>query len=206
MAAGYSTREVARMLKIPEQRLREFVRAGILGPHHTEQTAGQCFDFRDMLVLRMAMRLVSNGLPARRVKKALVLLQNQIRAGQPLSGVQLFAEGGKVLASDGHALWEPESGQQRLRFDAPAAIAEGAQATTIVSAGAAASTSNGKDAAGRALNAGASANAGPGSTNPSAATDASGLPASADGWFDVAMQLEDCEPHRAYEVIGRAHV
>lgn len=182
MTAGYSTRDVAKLLKVPEQRVREFVRAGVLGPREVPTAGeGHRFDFRDVLVLRMAARLVANGLPPRRVKKALVLLRDQIRGDRPLSGVQLFTEGGRVLASDGHTLWEPESGQQHLRFDGPTNDeASGSEAVA--------------------------ATPGPGVAVPVAPrpVEPTTLPDTADGWFDLAMQLEDSEPHRAYEAYLKA--
>jgi tetratricopeptide (TPR) repeat protein len=176
MTAGYSTREVAKLLKVPEQRVREFVRAGVLGPRTADKRSGLRFDFRDVLVLRMAARLVANGLQPRRVKKALLLLRNQIRGDKPLSGLQLFAEGGRVLASDGKTLWEPESGQQHLRFEAAHEAEE--------------------------PDAGPTPAPEPVTGRPS--TDEPALPQTADGWFDLAMQLEDIEPHRAYEAYLKA--
>ncbi len=184
MTGGYSTREVAKLLKVPEQRVREFVRAGVLGSRPTEGGALR-YDFRDVLVLRMAARLVANGLPPRRVKKALLLLRDQIRGERPLSGVPLYAEGGRVLASDGHALWEPESGQHHLRFDAEREAELEAEAQA-------------EDEAVETATELAMLEA------PAPASPAAVPPATADGWFDIAMQLEDSEPHRAYEAYLKA--
>jgi len=164
MSAGYSTREVAKLLKMSERRVRELVRAGVAGSHAGRELR---FDFRDVLVLRMAHRLVEHGLPARRVKRALQLLRKQIRDERPLTGVQLFAEGGRVLASDGNSLWEPESGQQHLRFaPADAGDAPAREAVPVEVA--------------RPGPLGVAPESGP------------------DHWFDVAMQLEDSAPHKAY--------
>lgn len=194
MTAGYGTREVAKLLKVPESRVREFVRAGVLGarPSSCERTLR--FDFRDVLVLRMASRLVSNGLSPRRVKKALLLLRSQIRGDRPLTGVQLFTEGGRVLASDGHLVWEPESGQQHLRFDAEDEADDGDERPPVAarsSPGAAAAVSE-------------SAPLRLAPAEEPLPADASGLPATADGWFELAMHLEDSEPHRAYEAYLKA--
>ncbi len=166
MTAYYSASEVARMLKMSEKRLRGFVRDGILGTRDPEGKQRVRFDFRDMLVLRMAARLMEHGLSSQRVKKALRLLQEQVRSSQPLSGLQLFAEGGRLVASDGNISWEPESGQQRLRFDVTKS--EGDRPERL-----------GRD--------------------DTAVVNVSGLPKTAEGWFELAMQWEDCEPHRAYE-------
>jgi tetratricopeptide (TPR) repeat protein len=189
MTAGYTTREVARLLKMPEHRVREFVRAGIVSGSKAQPPPGRKrvelrFDFRDVLLLRMANRLVANGLPARRVKRALVLLKEQIRGDKPLTGVQLFAEGGKVLASDGRALWEPESGQQHLRFDAPEKSDE---------------EEDGDEAA-----AGDPRPIGTREGGSALPLEEAEEPRTADTWFDLAMQLEQTEPHRAYKAYLRA--
>lgn len=176
MSAGYTTREVARLLKMPEHRVREFLRAGVLGATENREGRGLRFDFRDVLLLRMANRLVANGLPARRVRRALQLLRSQVRSDQPLTGVQLYAEGRRVLASDGDAVWEPESGQQHLRFDAPEEPGEDAHAAPERT-----------------------------SPTPRGPTPLDiGQPDNANGWFDLALRLEQSEPHKAYAAYIKA--
>src|SRR4051812_12194937 len=98
MTAGYSTREVAKLLKMPEHRVRLFVRAGVVTGQSAIGAKELRFDFRAVSILKMANRLLQNGLPAKRVKRALVLLKRQIREERPLSGVKLYAEGARVVA------------------------------------------------------------------------------------------------------------
>ncbi len=127
MNAGFSTREIAKLLKMPEQRIRALVRAGIVQGALGQDAEGRTephFDFRDLLVLRMAGRLLATGLSPQRVKRAMLLLRQQVEGSRPLSGVQVFTEGRRVLASAEGVVWEPESGQQHLRFAAPAPRAE----------------------------------------------------------------------------------
>lgn len=139
----------------------------------------------------MANRLVGHGLPPRRVKRALMLLRQQIRGERPLSGVQLFAEGSKLLASDGHVLWEPESGQQRLRFDGPDGDEGGEGKSAVLGRPAANPPAAKKDTVAP-------------QTTSVAVDISSALPTTADGWFDLALQLEELEPHRAYEAYLKA--
>jgi tetratricopeptide (TPR) repeat protein len=169
MSGEYSTRAVAKLLKMPERRVREFVKAGVVGRRLGDSGSEQRFDFRDVVVLRMAGRLLDNGLSPGKVRQALTLLKRQVQHDKPITGLQLFAEGGKVLASDGEVLWEPVSGQAHLNF-APKKMA-------------------------------AEPTPGPRSA---AALSASERDLGADSWFDIAMSLEDSEPHRAYDAYLRA--
>jgi len=208
MVAGYGTREVARMLKMPAQRVRALARAGIVSggapaPKADRANVGASpatkpsaaknelrFDFRDLLLLRMANRLMTNGLSARRVKRALGLLKEQIRGDQPLTGVQVFAEGGRLLASDHHGTWEPESGQQHLRFDATLHDddADGDDEDEGLAKPAATRTALDMVSPGAALD-----------DTRAAVPLAADEPVTAERWFDLGMALEDSEPHRAYK-------
>lgn len=191
MSAGYSTREVAKLVNLPERRIRAYARAGLVG--RNDEAALEAgprrslrFDFRDLLVLRMAARLLSEGLPPIRVQKALAALRRQI-AEQPLSGTQLYHEDGCVVARSGGSTWHPESGQFLLRFAAkrvpetppqvPLPLRRVADAAQML----------------------AEANATPA---PPSAEDANA--ANADTWFDMALELEETEPQRAYELYLRA--
>lgn len=173
MNAGYTTRDVAKLLKMPEHRVRELVRAGVVGEGREPKRLR--FDFRDVVVLRMAHRLVQNGLPPKRVKKALVLLKEQIHRG-PLTGISVFAEGQRLFASDGERLWEPESGQQYLQFEKPEVDDAPVPAPVAPSA----------------------------SVPPDFMRDDAPRSSSADSWFDIGLGLEESEPHRAYEAYLKA--
>ena len=182
MLAGYSTREVAKLVNLPERRIRAYARAGLVGL----QRRPFRFDFRDLLVLRMAARLLSEGLPPIRVQKALAALRRQI-AEQPLSGTQLDHEDGRVVARSGGSTWHPESGQFLLRFAAKRVPESQPQAPLPLR---------------RAANAAsmlAVANATPA---PPSAQEANS--ADADTWFDRALDLEQSDPQRAYELYLRA--
>ena len=58
MSGDYSTRAVAKLLKMPERRVREFVRAGVVGRRAHETAKELRFDFRNAL---------SNNVPVGRV-------------------------------------------------------------------------------------------------------------------------------------------
>jgi tetratricopeptide (TPR) repeat protein len=110
-------------LKLPEHRIRSYVYTGVvtggrevLAPHGRGAGQRLRFDFRDILVLKTARKLLSAGLPPQKVERALVALKNQLRANRHLSSLKLNIDGGQILVTDGEVRWEAESGQTRLDF------------------------------------------------------------------------------------------
>ncbi len=118
---GYSTREVAKLLAVPDSRVRGYVRAGFLSP---ERGAGRRwrFSFQDLVFLRTAGGLVEAGVPHRRIRRALRRLRAQMPANRPLTGVRIAAEGSRIVVEEGSRRWQPESGQ--ILFDFGAADAQ----------------------------------------------------------------------------------
>jgi tetratricopeptide (TPR) repeat protein len=114
--SGYSAQDVARMLGVPPARLRAYVRSGVLAPERG--TRGELrFSFQDLLLLRTAEGLVRERVPPRRVASALLKLRASLPEARPLTGVQLGAEGQLVVAREGSARWQVESGQVLLDFE-----------------------------------------------------------------------------------------
>jgi DNA-binding transcriptional MerR regulator len=139
---GYSAQEVAKMLGLSPGRLRAYVRAGLLSAERSVEGRLR-FSFQDLLLLRTAEGLVAERIAPRRVVRALKKLRahlDQNRHGdrhgdrhddRPLTGVPLSADGDRIVAHDGDARWQPESGQVLLAFpdahaqpttDAPVAL------------------------------------------------------------------------------------
>ncbi len=185
----YSTREVARLLDLPERRIRGWVRTGVVSggrqdpcPSGRGTGAKLRFDFRDLLVLKAAGKLLAAGLTAARVEQALLALRRQLGPTRPLSALRLSVEGGQVLVSDGEVHWEPASGQARLTFpaprpDRPAPPSPEAQALRDVLQ---------RKRLGVGL--------GPGGAEQR----------SADEWFNLGLDLEPDDPDAAYEAYVRA--
>jgi tetratricopeptide (TPR) repeat protein len=113
--AGYGTPEVVTRLGLTPSQVRGYVRAGFLAPARGPRGAFR-FSFQDLLVLRTAFGLLAARVPARRVKRALRRLREQLGEGRPLSGVHITAEGDEVVVRDGHTRWEPVSGQVLFDF------------------------------------------------------------------------------------------
>ena len=104
------------MLGLTPARLRGYIRSGVLSPERG--TRGELrFSFQDLLLLRTAEGLVRERIPPRRVLRALQKLRQRLPDSQPLTGVQLAAEGESVVVRDGGARWQAESGQVLLDFE-----------------------------------------------------------------------------------------
>lgn len=110
---GYTTKQVAEILGLTEQRVRSFARAGLSarGPGNALR-----FTFQDIVLLRAARELLDQDVPARRVRAALLSLRAQLPQGRPLSAVRVSAQGDRVVVRDQDTAWEPETGQVALDF------------------------------------------------------------------------------------------
>lgn len=113
--AGYPTREVVAILGLTPAQVRGWVRAGFLSPGRGPRGAFR-FSFQDLLVLRAAEGLLAAKIPARRVRRALRRLRDQLGEGRSMTGVHITAEGDDVVVRDGETRWEPESGQVIFDF------------------------------------------------------------------------------------------
>ena len=113
---GYTASDVEKMLGLSPARLRAYLRAGLLSPERGAQGELR-FSFQDLRLLRTAEGLVRERIPPRRVRQALQRLRARFDDQQPLSGLQLEAEGDRVVVRDGDARWQAESGQVLLDLD-----------------------------------------------------------------------------------------
>jgi tetratricopeptide (TPR) repeat protein len=113
-AAGYTVREVARLLRVSPARVRQYVQDGLIeaarGSRHEYR-----FTFQDLVLLRAARQLVDAGIPRRRIRRALAELKRALPGGHSPAEVQIGVENGAVVVDDGTKRWCPESGQ--LHFD-----------------------------------------------------------------------------------------
>ncbi|MEA2698679.1 MAG: hypothetical protein QOI66_2950 [Myxococcales bacterium] len=124
--SGYSANEVEKMLGLSPARLRAYVRAGLLTPQRGAEGELR-FSFQDLRLLRNAEGLVRDRIAPHRVRRALQSLQARLQARtddrQPLSALQLEAEGNGVVVRDGSTRWQAESGQFLLDLSAPGTAA-----------------------------------------------------------------------------------
>jgi len=113
----FSLREAARILEVPEARLRALARAGFLASQRGP-IGPLSFGFQDLLLLRTTRGLLESGVPMRRIRRIWASLREQLAADLPLTSITIHTDGEEVVASDGSTRWRPDSGQFLLNFDA----------------------------------------------------------------------------------------
>ena len=114
-STGYAARDVAKLLGLTVEQIRAYVRAGFLRPRRGPRGEFR-FSFQDLVLLRTGKALMTR-LPARKVRRALRKLQEQLPCGRELTGIRITAEGDTIVVHDGSSTWIPESGQALLNFE-----------------------------------------------------------------------------------------
>lgn len=115
----FTTGEVAKILDLSEARIRACVRAGLVSPR---KGAGRqwLFEFQDLLLLKTTKDLLDARVPVKRIRRMLASLRRQLPEDQHLSTITIYADGRRVVAWDGKARWQPDSGQFLFNFDVQA--------------------------------------------------------------------------------------
>ena len=114
-----TTHEVAKALGLSDSRIRTCARAAMLAP--ARDRGGRLrWSFPDLLLLRTAKELLEARIPARRIRRMIASLRRQLPADRALSSLTIYADGRRVVAWDGAARWQPDSGQFLFNFDAQA--------------------------------------------------------------------------------------
>src|SRR5262249_46425785 len=115
----FTTREVAKIALLPDARIRSCVRAGVLAPHRDRRGRLE-WTFQDLLLLKTTKGLLDARVPLARIKRMVGSLRRQLPDDQTLSSVTIYADGQHVVAWDGAARWQPDSGQFLFNFDVQA--------------------------------------------------------------------------------------
>jgi DNA-binding transcriptional MerR regulator len=112
----YSLREAARILEVPEARLRALARTGFVASQRGP-IGPVSFGFQDLLILRTTRGLLESGVPMRKIRRTWASLREQLAAGLPLTSITVHADGEEIVATDGNASWRPDSGQVLIEFE-----------------------------------------------------------------------------------------
>jgi len=105
----YTLSDAAALLGVTESRVRSLVARGLLPVRGRPE--GRAFTFRDLVLLRSAKGLADRKVAPRRIRTALKRLGSQLPRGRAASSVVLDTQGRQLVARDGSAAWEPETGQ-----------------------------------------------------------------------------------------------
>ena len=116
---GYSTSNVAELLGIKAETIREIARAGVLDP---ERTSGNHyrFSFQDIVILRTAKELLDAGVRKASLNQSLLQLKQRLPAERSLSSLRIAGDAGAVVICQDEQMYNAESGQIHFNF----AIAE----------------------------------------------------------------------------------
>ncbi len=112
----FTTREVAKILELPEERIRSCARAGFLSPSRGPRGRFQ-FTFQDLLFLKTTKGLLDSRVPLKRIRRMLGSLKRQLPDDAQLSSLTIYADGSRIIAWDGSARWQPDSGQFLFNFE-----------------------------------------------------------------------------------------
>ena len=123
MKGHFTTREVAKILDLPEARIRSCLRAGLISPARGPGRQLH-FTFQDLLLLKTTKGLLGSRVPMKRIRRIVQSLRRQLPEDQALSSVTIYADGRRVVVWDGRARWQPDSGQFLFNFGAQAIAAE----------------------------------------------------------------------------------
>ena len=203
-AQRFSLREAARILEVPEARLRALARAGLLTPQRGP-IGPLSFGFQDLLLLRTTKGLLESGVPMRQIRRIWASLREQLSAELPLTSISIHTDGEEVVASDGDTRWRPDSGQVLLNFEAreiaqrAEAAAESTRLQVVARPGAARMSEAGTPDAGRA---GLPLEFQAEDLVPGGSLDDDAL--TAEGWYQAGCELEASSPQPAREAYERA--
>lgn len=114
---AYSVRHVARLLDVPEHRLRYWSQSGFISP--SVRRGGRVFySFRDLIELKVAKALLESGMPLRRVRRSLGALGRRLpEAKHMLASLRIRCEGDELVVEHVQGDYEAESGQMVLDFE-----------------------------------------------------------------------------------------
>ncbi len=209
----FSLREAARILELPEGRVRSLARAGLLAPQRGP-IGPLTFGFDELRLLRATKSLLQSGVPMRRIRRVWASLRNRLSTAAPLADVSVDARGDEIVVSDGDGRWNPDSGQILLDFDAAAAAAE--ESLTNAAEARAGEDAEDVDATEAARPAPAATHRprlalvkGTGASGARAVTSAAQASEveaemTAEEWYEEGCALEASSPERAREAYERA--
>lgn len=116
----FSKREVAKLLGLPETRLRSLARAGIVTPSGS-RSGKRAYTFQDLIALRATRDLLEHRVKLRDVARVLGALRRTLpRVTRPLQELRIVSDGQKVIVRSEAGAFEPISGQMVLDFQVTA--------------------------------------------------------------------------------------
>jgi tetratricopeptide (TPR) repeat protein len=111
----YSFAAAARILGLPESKLRYWSQSGFVGPS-LKRLGRQVYSFQDLVGVRAAKELVDRGFQPAQIRKALEQVRNKVPSlDRPLEKLRVSWDGAVLALVDDGATFEV-SGQRRFDF------------------------------------------------------------------------------------------
>ncbi|HEX7504106.1 MAG TPA: MerR family transcriptional regulator, partial [Syntrophales bacterium] len=115
MRRFFSHREMAHLLNLPENRIRNWVRIGLV-PHADARRGLLQFDFRGVVALRTLKQLLDQGVSIRTIRKCVETLRQEIpEVDEPLSEIRVYAVGDQIVLRKDNLTFTPD-GQLMIDF------------------------------------------------------------------------------------------
>jgi tetratricopeptide (TPR) repeat protein len=114
--AGYSVRDVERVLLLSRSTIRGLIDVGFVRPARGSRREYR-FSFQDLIVLRAARALIEAKVPRKRIRRSLEELRQHLPESMPLSGLSICAVGDRVVVREGKNHWQVDNGQYVLGLD-----------------------------------------------------------------------------------------
>jgi tetratricopeptide (TPR) repeat protein len=112
----FSSEDVQRIVGLTGKQLDYWDRLHLVSPRKEE--GSRFYDFRDLIGLRTVKQLVEEGVPASRLRHALVALREKLsHVSTPLAELRVLSDGKDILVEHDGARLEPLSGQFALNFE-----------------------------------------------------------------------------------------
>jgi tetratricopeptide (TPR) repeat protein len=112
----FSSEDVQRIVGLTGKQLDYWDRLHLVSPRKEE--GSRFYDFRDLIGLRTVKQLVEEGVPASRLRHALVALREKLsHVPTPLAELRVLSDGKDILVEHEGARLEPLSGQFALNFE-----------------------------------------------------------------------------------------
>lgn len=116
----FTRREVAKLLGVPEAKLKSLDRASIVSPSGTLGKK-RAYTFQDLIALRATRELLAHDVKLRDVAKAVGALRQSLpRVTRPLQELRIVSDGRRIVVKASDGAYEPVSGQMVLDFQVTA--------------------------------------------------------------------------------------
>jgi tetratricopeptide (TPR) repeat protein len=112
----FTRQEFQRLLDVSDQQLNYWEKLRLISPR--KAGPGKSYDFRDLITLKAAKQLIETGIPASRLRRSLVALNQKLsEVKSPLTELRISSNGKDVIVERAGAQLEPISGQFILNFE-----------------------------------------------------------------------------------------